>query len=92
MSLNNQTREQHKLAKKEKKEKAKEEVATGGKRRRIRIRLIPLWLRLILIVLLIAASVILGAMFGYGVIGEGEAMDVFKKSTWTYIKDLIQHE
>ncbi|WP_019153925.1 DNA-directed RNA polymerase subunit beta [Robertmurraya massiliosenegalensis] len=95
MSLNNsnqkvaETREQ---VRQEKKEKAKTETVSGGKRKRIRIRLIPLWLRILLIALLLVASVILGAMFGYSVIGNGEAKDVFEKSTWTHILDLIEHE
>lgn len=86
-----ETREQRNL---EKKQKDRPEVSTskGGRRRRIRIRLIPLWLRLIIIALLIVASASFGAMFGYSVIGDGEAKDVFEKSTWTYIRDLIEHE
>lgn len=93
MSVNNQTREQHKQEKKEKaKGKAESEVSTASKRKRIRIRLIPLWLRLIIIVLLIGASVILGAIVGFSVIGDGEAKDVFEKTTWTYILDLIEKE
>ncbi|GIN63017.1 hypothetical protein J27TS8_30100 [Robertmurraya siralis] len=95
MSLNNsnqkvaETREQ---VRQEKKEKAKAEANSGGKRRRIRIRLIPLWLRLLIIALSLVVCVILGAMFGYSVIGEGKAMDIFQKSTWTHIIDLIEHE
>ncbi len=92
MSVNSQTREQHKQAKKEKLGQAKTESAQGGKRKRIRIRLIPLWLRLIILSLFIVVSVILGAIFGYSVIGNGEAKDVFQKSTWTYIRDLIEHK
>lgn len=98
MSLNNsnqkvaETREQLKQIKKENKEQAKAEGTGGGKRKRIRIRLIPLWLRLILIALLLVASMILGAMFGYSVIGDGEAKDVLKKTTWTHILDLMEHE
>jgi type VI protein secretion system component VasF len=98
MSLNNsnqkvaETREQLKQMKKEKKEQAKAEDTGGGQRKRIRIRLIPLWLRLIIIALLLVASVILGAMFGYSIIGDGEAKDVLKKTTWTRIIDLMEHE
>lgn len=94
MSLDNsnqkvaETREQVKQAKKE----MKAERESGEQRKRIRIRLIPLWLRLLLIAVLIVLCVILGAMFGYSVMGNGKATDVFDKSTWTHIIDLIKRE
>lgn len=62
------------------------------RRKRIRIRFIPIWLRIVIIVLLIAASVTVGAMVGYGVIGDGNKSDVLKKETWTHIIDLISKE
>lgn len=97
MSLNNhnekvaETREQRNL---EKKQKARAEVSSskGERRRRIRIRLIPLWLRLIIVALLIVVSAAFGAMFGYGIIGDGNPKDVLDKSTWMNIRDLIEHE
>lgn len=58
-------------------------------RKKIRIRLIPIWLRLIIIAVLIVVCLILGAIVGYSVIGDGEANEVFNKSTWTHIIDLI---
>lgn len=94
MSLDNsnqkvaETREQLKQAKKEK----KAERESGERRKRIRIRLIPLWLRLLLIAVLIVLCVILGAIFGYSVMGNGKVTDVFDKSTWTHITDLIKKE
>ncbi|TKC16958.1 DNA-directed RNA polymerase subunit beta [Robertmurraya kyonggiensis] len=94
MSLDNsnqkvaETREQVKQAKKE----MMAERESGEKRKRIRIRLIPLWLRLLIIAVLIVLCVILGAMFGYSVMGNGKATDVFDKSTWTHIIDLIKSE
>ncbi|RTR32961.1 DNA-directed RNA polymerase subunit beta [Robertmurraya yapensis] len=94
MSLDNsnqkvaETREQVKQAKNE----MKAERESGEKRKRIRIRLIPLWLRLLIIAVLIVLCVILGAMFGYSVMGNGKATDVFEKSTWTHITDLIKKE
>lgn len=94
MSLDNsnqkvaETREQVKQAKKE----WKAERESSEKRKRMRIRLIPLWLRLLIIAVLFVLCVILGAMFGYSVMGNGKATDVFEKSTWTHITDLIKSE
>ena len=33
-----------------------------------------------------------GAMVGYSVMGDGKATDVFKKSTWTHIVDLVNKD
>jgi flagellar basal body-associated protein FliL len=91
MSINNnqaevRTSEQIKKVKNEQQEQAQE------KRKRIRVRLIPIWLRVIIVALLIVVSAALGAMVGYGVLGNGKATEVFQKSTWTHIYDLIYKE
>jgi cobalamin biosynthesis Mg chelatase CobN len=65
------------------------EVAPA-KYQRIRIRLIPIWLRIILLAVLIVFSVVAGAAVGYGLIGGEEIADVFKESTWTHIIDLVE--
>ncbi|CAH0345106.1 DNA-directed RNA polymerase subunit beta [Bacillus sp. CECT 9360] len=59
---------------------------------RVKIRLLPIWLRLIIVTVLIAASVSVGAVIGYSVIGGGNVSDVFKKSTWTHIVDLVNKD
>jgi flagellar basal body-associated protein FliL len=73
-------------------EEVKKEKKTREKKKRIRVRLIPIWLRIIIVILLLAASIVLGAMFGYAVMGGGKAKDVFEKSTWTHIIDLVTGE
>ncbi|RFU60095.1 DNA-directed RNA polymerase subunit beta [Bacillus sp. V59.32b] len=59
---------------------------------RVKIRLLPIWLRLIIVTVLIAVSVSVGAVIGYSVIGGGNVSDVFKKSTWTHIVDLVNKD
>ncbi|KAA0548565.1 DNA-directed RNA polymerase subunit beta [Bacillus sp. BGMRC 2118] len=78
------TREDLKQTKKEK--KAQREESPNVK---IRIRLFPIWLRLIIIVLAMAVSLFAGVAVGYGVIGSGEVKDAFKESTWTHVLDLV---
>ncbi|MBT2642981.1 DNA-directed RNA polymerase subunit beta [Bacillus sp. ISL-41] len=73
-------------------EEVKKNKKTREKKKRIRVRLIPIWLRIMIVILLLAASVVLGAMFGYAVMGSGKAKDVFEKSTWTHIMDLVNRE
>lgn len=58
--------------------------------KRIRIRILPIWLRIVLLVIFTGVSMIAGAAFGYGVIGDGKAGDVLKGSTWTHIIDLVE--
>jgi hypothetical protein len=58
--------------------------------KRIRVRLIPIWLRLILLVVLVFISVVAGAIVGYGMLGGGKIAEVFQESTWTHIIDLVE--
>ena len=73
-------------------EQVKKEKKTRENKKRIRVRLIPIWLRIIIVLILLGASIILGAIFGYAIMGGGEAKDIFEKSTWTHIVDLVNKE
>ncbi|WP_413377981.1 DNA-directed RNA polymerase subunit beta [Alkalihalobacillus sp. 1P02AB] len=55
-----------------------------------RIRLIPIWLRIPIVLALIGGCLILGLMFGYGTIGGQEPTDALKPETWYHILDLIR--
>lgn len=55
----------------------------------VQVRLLPIWLRIILVLLLLAGAAIFGAIIGYGYIGDGEPADVLQKETWTHILDII---
>ena len=63
-----------------------------SQKKRIRIRILPIWLRLLLVIVLIAGCAAGGAMVGYGVIGGGQPTDVFEVSTWTHIIDLVNKD
>jgi Mn2+/Fe2+ NRAMP family transporter len=89
MSLNKSNQEAVKTREQLKKERSKEEAPRKG---RIRVRLIPIWLRIIIVALLIFLSVMVGAAVGYGVLGNGEVKDIFTKSTWTHIVELVEKE
>jgi hypothetical protein len=88
MALNESSREAFKLQEKEQ----GAEIKHAENENKIRIRLIPIWLRVIMIIALIFVSMTLGAAIGYGVLGDGKASDVFKPSTWTHLRDLVQVE
>jgi len=55
----------------------------------VQIRLIPIWLRIILIALLLVLVSIIGLQIGFSYIGDGDPKDVLKKETWTHILDII---
>lgn len=88
MALNESSREAFKLQKKEQ----ETEIKHTEKKEKVRIRLIPIWLRVIIIIVLIFVSMTIGAAIGFGVLGDGKAIDVFKPSTWTHVLDLVQVE
>lgn len=50
-----------------------------------RKRAFPVWLRLITLFVACAIAIVAGAMVGYGVLGHGSALDVFKMDTWVHI-------
>lgn len=68
---------------KEKVEKSASEV------RWVQIRLFPIWLRVLILLVLIALAAALGAVVGFSIIGDGSAEDVFKKETWQHIFDIM---
>lgn len=73
-------------------EVSKEETRAERRRRFQRTRLIPIWLRLIIVAVLMAISLAAGAMIGYGVIGGGNPFDVFQRSTWQHIIDIVEKD
>lgn len=68
-----------------------EQPAEAGRNvnNRIRVRLVPIWLRLVIVIVLIGLAALAGAMIGYSVIGGGNAWEVLHKSTWTHILDMV---
>ncbi|GAJ97340.1 MULTISPECIES: DNA-directed RNA polymerase subunit beta [Geomicrobium] len=74
------------MRKQRRKEKRQEKRALKRSRK---VRLVPIWLRLVLIVVLFAAMIVLGLLFGYRVIGGGEGYDILQWETWTDLYDYI---
>ncbi|MER2175922.1 MAG: DNA-directed RNA polymerase subunit beta [Carnobacterium sp.] len=42
-------------------------------------------LKIVLVIVLIALAFIVGAMIGYGVLGDGNPFAIFEKETWVHI-------
>ncbi|WHY00500.1 DNA-directed RNA polymerase subunit beta [Neobacillus sp. DY30] len=74
----------------EKEPKGQKAQKTEMANKRIRIRLIPIWLRIVLLLIFTGVSLVAGAAVGYGVLGNGKPGDVLKASTWTHIIELVE--
>ncbi|WP_010648311.1 DNA-directed RNA polymerase subunit beta [Oceanobacillus massiliensis] len=74
-----QTRKQQKT--KQNEEKRKNKIP--------RLRIFPIWLRIIIVLIIAAAALVAGLMIGYGVIGDGVPTDALKKETWQHIIDIV---
>jgi hypothetical protein len=62
------------------------------RRKKIRVRLIPIWLKIAIVILLTLVSALAGTVVGYGIIGNGKPSEALDKSTWTHIIDIINKE
>jgi anti-sigma factor RsiW len=82
--------------KEEKKEERQEEKQAEQRALRLwkreRIRMVPIWLRLVIVAVLIVVSTVTGAIIGYGVIGDGKPLDALKPSTWQHIVDIVEKD
>jgi hypothetical protein len=59
------------------------------RRKKVRVRLIPVWVKVAIVILLTVVSVLAGTVVGYGVIGNGKPSEALQKETWTHIIDII---
>lgn len=73
-------------------EEESEHSRTDKKVKKLKVRLIPIWLRLLLVLVFCAASLAAGLAIGYGVIGDGNPSDIFEKATWQHIVDIVVKE
>lgn len=48
-----------------------------------------IWLKILLVLTLSIVALVIGAIVGYGVIGDGKPMDALKIETWRHIYDLV---
>lgn len=55
----------------------------------VQLRLIPIWLRVLLVAVLFVVAAGAGLSIGYSVIGDGEAGGALKWSTWQHLLDIM---
>lgn len=78
----NQTRRQQK----------KQQKAEKRKNKKPRLRIFPIWLRIVLVGAISVLALGAGLMIGYGVLGDGEPKDALKWETWQHIIDIVAKE
>ncbi|WP_407370994.1 DNA-directed RNA polymerase subunit beta [Carnobacterium sp.] len=54
-------------------------------REKIGLQIATFILKIVLVIVLIALAFIIGAMIGYGVLGDGNPFAIFEKETWVHI-------
>lgn len=84
------TEEQSRIERRKAKKEEKVERTKRKRERRPRIRLIPMWLRFLIAIVLIGGSLLLGIIVGYGVIGDGDPAEALKPHVWYHIIDMIR--
>ncbi|ASN07280.1 hypothetical protein CFK40_03250 [Virgibacillus necropolis] len=71
---------------KQQKAKRKAEKKQNKKPRR---RAFPIWLRIIVVILLCAIALVIGAIVGYAIIGSGKPSDALDMDTWRHIIEIV---
>jgi len=84
-------RQQEKEQKRKQREEAKEqkEKQKDEEPKKQRRRILPIWLRIIIVLIICAVALLAGLMIGYGVIGDGNPSDALKIETWQHIIDIV---
>lgn len=70
--------------------KAMKEAKEENRIKWVQVRLVPIWLRVLIVLLLLIVVAIIGVMIGYSYLGDGNTLDVFKVSTWRHIFDIMK--
>ena len=66
-------------------------VSQGRKQTKwVQIRLIPIWLRVLIILALLFIAVVAGLIVGYSILGDGDSSEVLEWSTWQHLIDIIK--
>ncbi|MFD2707033.1 DNA-directed RNA polymerase subunit beta [Salibacterium lacus] len=75
-------------------EKEQEEKDAGSvskkERRKERIRMVPIWARLLIILAVLILSLLGGLVTGYAIVGEGNGLEVLRWGSWERMFEFIQ--
>lgn len=86
------TKEQAKESQKEKRSRREKRQQQQENKPKEKKRVFPIWQRIVVLILLSIIALIAGAIFGYGVLGDGSPIDALKIDTWKHIFDFLNKE
>ena len=69
--------------------KEKQQSKRMQKLNKPRLRIFPIWLRIIVVLIFAAAAFIVGLMIGFAVLGNGSPLDALRIETWQHIVDIV---
>ena len=55
----------------------------------VQLRLLPIWLRIILVTVLFICAGTIGITIGYSVVGGGDSADALQWGTWQHLLDIM---
>ena len=73
-------------------EKISDKRKARQEKKNLRIRKFPISLRILVVIVILCISLLLGIMFGFSILGDGNALDALKPSTWQHIIDIVEKE
>ncbi|MFS0674990.1 DNA-directed RNA polymerase subunit beta [Ornithinibacillus sp. 179-J 7C1 HS] len=78
--------------KQNRRQQKREQKEEKRKNKKPRLRIFPIWLRIVVVATLSVVALCVGLMVGYGGLGDGEPSDALKWETWQHIIDIVIKE
>ncbi|MFD1416337.1 DNA-directed RNA polymerase subunit beta [Oceanobacillus jeddahense] len=72
-----------------KERKGKQQRKRRQKLSKPRLRIFPIWLRIIVILIFAVTAFVIGLMIGFAVLGDGSPLEVLRLETWQHIIDIV---
>ncbi|MFZ4451801.1 DNA-directed RNA polymerase subunit beta [Salibacterium aidingense] len=92
MTHNEETSQtQSRQAKTQENDKQEQEASsdTRTRQKKERLRLVPIWARLLIVLAVLAVSLLGGLITGYALVGEGDSFQILKWETWEQFFEFI---
>lgn len=87
-----ETRAEHKNKKKQAKQEKKETRRARKKEKQYVRRIVPIWLKVLIVIVLSLFALMIGLIVGFSVFGDGNPLDVLKWETWQHIIDFVRSD
>ncbi|RCW77416.1 DNA-directed RNA polymerase subunit beta [Saliterribacillus persicus] len=89
--LPKEAKHEKKVTKDEKAEKKQSRQEKKQQKKAIR-RVIPIWLKLLILIVLCLFALLIGLIVGFSILGDGSPLDVLRIETWQHIIDIVLGE